>query len=143
MGGTPGKSEGREGVEGIGGKSQGTHAFSRTFSESSNTALSSNLLWLREWLPTMSAWAIPSLCPPLVNSPFISPLRQSLLRIYYSCWIVDRCHFSTFCFLSFSFSCIFRATPVAYGGSQARVQIGAAPAGLCHSHSSARSKLCL
>ena len=36
---------------------------------------------------------------------------------------------------------IFRATPVAYGGSQVRRQIGAAAAGLYHSHSSARSEL--
>ena len=30
---------------------------------------------------------------------------------------------------------LFRAAPVAYGCSQARGQIGAAAAGLCHSHS--------
>ena len=29
----------------------------------------------------------------------------------------------------------FRATSTAYGGSQARVQIGATAVGLCHSHS--------
>ena len=40
-----------------------------------------------------------------------------------------------FCFV-FVF-CFFRATPVAYGGSQARGQIGAVDAGLCHSHSNA------
>ena len=38
-------------------------------------------------------------------------------------------------FLSF-----FRAAPVAYGGSQARGLIGAVAAGLCQSHSNARSK---
>jgi len=36
--------------------------------------------------------------------------------------------------------CLFRATPVAYGGSQARGLIGAVAAGLCHSHSNAGSE---
>ena len=36
---------------------------------------------------------------------------------------------------------LFRATLVAYGSSQVRCPIGAAAAGLCHSHSSTRSKL--
>ena len=35
---------------------------------------------------------------------------------------------------------LFRATPAAYGGSQARGQIGAAAASLCHSHGDARSE---
>ena len=42
------------------------------------------------------------------------------------------------------FSCIFllfRTTPVAYGGSQARGQIRTIVTGLCHSHSNARSEL--
>ena len=42
--------------------------------------------------------------------------------------------FFGFCLLSF-----FLAAPVAYGGSQARGQIGAIAAGLHHSHSNARS----
>ena len=37
----------------------------------------------------------------------------------------------------------FRAVPAAYGGSQARGQIGAAAANLRHSHSNARSEPCL
>ena len=39
------------------------------------------------------------------------------------------------------FFCHFRATPVAYGSSQARGRIRAAAAGLRHSHSNARCKL--
>ena len=39
--------------------------------------------------------------------------------------------------------CLFRATPVAYVGSQARSRNGAVAAGLCHSQSNARSKPCL
>ena len=35
---------------------------------------------------------------------------------------------------------VFRATPEANGGSQARGRIGAVAAGLCHSHSNTRSK---
>ena len=39
--------------------------------------------------------------------------------------------------------CIFRATPTAYGGSQARGLIGAAAASLGQSHSNTRSVPCL
>ena len=43
---------------------------------------------------------------------------------------------------SFSFLLFFyRATPSAYGSSQARGWIGAAAAGLCHSHNNTRSEL--
>ena len=41
------------------------------------------------------------------------------------------------------FSFLFMATPAAYGSSWARGQTGAAAAGLHHSHSNARSELCL
>ena len=56
--------------------------------------------------------------------------------------------FVFFCFVLFLFL-LFRATPAAYGDSQARGQIGAVAAGLCHSHSimpqpcNARSEPCL
>ena len=44
-------------------------------------------------------------------------------------------------FSSFFFSfCLFRATPLAYGGSQARGRIGAVAASLCQRHSNAGSK---
>ena len=39
--------------------------------------------------------------------------------------------------------CVFRATPTAYGSSQARGLIGAVAAGLIDSYSNARSKPCL
>ena len=51
--------------------------------------------------------------------------------------------------LSYSFVCfiilflLFRATPMAYGGAQAKGHIGAVAAGLHHSHSTNRSKRCL
>ena len=38
------------------------------------------------------------------------------------------------------FFCLFRASPMAYGGSQARGQIGAVAAGQNHSHSNVGSK---
>ena len=41
----------------------------------------------------------------------------------------------------FFFLCLFRAKPAAYGGSQARGQIGAGAVRLPYSHSNARSKL--
>ena len=45
-------------------------------------------------------------------------------------------------FLSFFLSvCLFRAAPMAYGGSQAKDPIGAIAAGLYHSHSNTRSQL--
>ena len=37
-------------------------------------------------------------------------------------------------------SCLFRVSPMAYGGSQARGPIGATAPGLRQSHSNARSK---
>ena len=43
-------------------------------------------------------------------------------------------------FFFFLVFCLFRAAPMAYGGSQARGQIGAVPNGLCHSHSNAGSE---
>ena len=44
-------------------------------------------------------------------------------------------------FFFFFFFLLFRATPEAYGGSQARGPVGATAAGLHHSHSNTRSKL--
>ena len=48
-----------------------------------------------------------------------------------------------FIFIYLCTDLLFRATPVAYVSSQARGRSGAAAAGLCHSHSNARSELCL
>ena len=44
------------------------------------------------------------------------------------------------CFLCFCCFCLFRATPVAYGGSQARDQIRAIATSLHHSHSNPGSE---
>ena len=49
-------------------------------------------------------------------------------------------------FFSFFFFCLFAiswATPIAYGGSQARGPIGAVANGLYHSHSNTGSESCL
>ena len=43
-------------------------------------------------------------------------------------------------FSLFVYVCLFKATPVAYGGSQARGTIRAVATGLRHSHSNARSE---
>ena len=48
----------------------------------------------------------------------------------------DKFYFILFCFLFL----LFRATPAAYGGSQAGGLIGATDASLCHRHSNARSE---
>ena len=50
--------------------------------------------------------------------------------------------FGFFCLFVFVcvFVLLFRATPMAFGGSQARSLIGATAASLHHSHSNARSK---
>ena len=44
-------------------------------------------------------------------------------------------------FILFLFFGLFRASPAAHGGSQARGLIGAVAASLCQSHSNTRSKL--
>ena len=49
--------------------------------------------------------------------------------------IVDNRFYQLFSF----FFLLFRATPTAYGSSQARGRIGAVAAGLCHSHSNTGS----
>ena len=53
-------------------------------------------------------------------------------------------HFFSFLFFSFFFfflvSCLFRAAPAAYRGSEARGPIGAVAAGLHHSHSHSGSE---
>ena len=46
-----------------------------------------------------------------------------------------------FCGVFFFFFWLFRASPAAYGGSQARGLMGATAAGLYHSHGNARSEL--
>ena len=43
----------------------------------------------------------------------------------------------------FIFFCLLRAVPTPYGGSQAKVRIGATAAGLCHSYSDSGSEPCL
>ena len=52
--------------------------------------------------------------------------------IYVTCLGSCRQAFEVFCFFFF---CLFRATPMAHGGSKARGRIGAVATGLCQSHS--------
>ena len=63
-----------------------------------------------------------------VHWSILSPIPHSL----YYCFFLSLSFFFFFAF--------FRAAPVAYGGSQARGLIGPVAAGLCQSHSNARSK---
>ena len=66
-----------------------------------------------------------------------------LLTIVPCCRFDFQGSFFFFFFFFFFVLCLFRVTPTAHGGSQARGPIGATAAGLCHSHSNARSELAL
>ena len=86
----------------------------------------------------------------LIEGQFIMTFSQSFLRsllLDSTIYSFSRYLLTIFCALSiavlFFYFCFFRATLVAHGGSQARGQIGAGVAGLHHSHSNVRSKLCL
>ena len=81
-----------------------------------------------------------------------SPFLRMVLTTYYTtkeenqqqaaiCRLLDII-IANKCLFFFVVFCPFRVTPVAYGDSQARGRIGAVAAGLCQSHSNARSKPC-
>ena len=68
-------------------------------------------------------------------------LRHCILQACFTTSILFQlCFFALFILLSF---CLFRATPMEYGGSQARGLVRATVASLCHSYSYARYKPCL
>ena len=99
-------------------------------------------------LCSTGAWGPPTLCPWVPPHMLRSYLQaeapescpSSPSRASPPAW--DLPHFCTLgFFFFFFFSFCFRATPVAYGGSQARGQIGAVANSLHHSHSNTRSKL--
>ena len=74
------------------------------------------------------------------SSLIFSNIKITVFDDYFSCvFKFPTCLYIYF--LSFVFF-FFRAELVAYGGSQARSQIGATAAGLQHSHSNARSGPC-
>ena len=68
----------------------------------------------------------------------ISVLRSNLHPMKTHLHLEVPSHFFLFSF-HFFFFCLFRATLVAYGGAQARGQIGATAVGLPHSHSNGGS----
>ena len=97
---------------------------------------------VRWWIWTLSRQpALLPLCsslfpiPPIFVCLFVCLKQRSWIEIYSNI-------ISGFLFVCL-FVWLFRAVPIAYGGSQARGPIGAAAAGLHHSHSSTRSKPCL
>ena len=67
---------------------------------------------------------------------FALPKSWCLRSLFFNLWNKTTLFFCLFFFL-------FRVAPSAYGSSQARGQIGAAVAGLHHSHSSTGSEPCL
>ena len=81
------------------------------------------------------------LCPKPVQGAIFSSSLIPLLSAALETCTVDKV--STVLSLSFFFFGLFRAMPMAYGGSQARGRIRATAAGLHHSHSHTRSELCL
>ena len=71
------------------------------------------------------------------HTPFLPSMNLRL------CIIDMKALFFSFVFHFVLFFFLFSATPVAYGNSRARGQIGNAATSLCHSHSNARFSLCL
>ena len=65
------------------------------------------------------------------------------IRPFQNTSMIDMGSYNLQIYYLFIYICLFRTTPVAYGSSQARDQIGAAAAGLHHSHSNAGSESCL
>ena len=61
-------------------------------------------------------------------------------RVFCLCFPLGFLWFQIFFIFYFFVFCLFSATPTAYGGSQARGQIGAVTAGLHHSHSNTGSR---
>ena len=80
----------------------------------------------------LMSWAI-SILFSILAAPFYIPI--SSIEVLFFLWVFKRFH----C-LKFIYFCFFRATPVAYGGSQASHLIRAAAAGLHQSHSNDKYK---
>ena len=88
------------------------------------------LIYCLNWYLFSCLTAVPCFC--IFSFPY-------LFLFFYSLTLFV-CLFLVGFFGCFLFVCLFTAALVAYGSSQARAQIGAAAASLCHSHSSAGSK---
>ena len=73
-------------------------------------------------------------------------LQQILLLLVLSIYFILHLYFIAFylfIYLFFGLFAVSWAAPTAYGGSQARGQMGAVAIGLCHIHSNARSEPCM
>ena len=83
-------------------------------------------------------WAMMGTPPSGLYSKVIYSVKPSLNQTISNCKpptsLLLHCFLDHFCF------CLFRATPAAYGNSQAKGQIGATAAGLHHSHGSSGSE---
>ena len=91
---------------------------------------------------------LPSFLPPFLPFSLLSSFfPPSLSSFLFSYFLKSICKFLCVWTLTQSlfYECphFFGATPVAYGGSQARGRVGAAAAGLHHSHSNTGSEPCL
>ena len=77
-----------------------------------------------------------------MNFKFFFLLKYS--RVTTLCWFLMCISVTqSYIYVHSFFVCLFRATPVAYGGSQAWGQVGTVATSLRHSHSNVRSKPCL
>ena len=97
-----------------------------------------------EWGLGVQGWirhnSIPSANSPLPLCPY---LHRVAIQIHCIKSRDDGFNALSWPFLFFFNFFLFRATPSAYGGSQARSLIGATAAGLCQSHSNTGSERCL
>ena len=93
-----------------------------------------------KWSHTLCGFLVWLLCLAYVLSfhPCCSLLSVLHSFLWLSCIPLDED--TTFVYSFFFFFLLFRATPLAYGSSQARGQIGAIAASYSHSHSNAKSK---
>ena len=75
-------------------------------------------------------------------APHFRPLVTAIVTVAREIWFGSSQATPSPTFITFFFL-LFRTAPMVYGRSQARSRIRAAAASLHHSHSNARSELCL
>ena len=83
-----------------------------------------------------------------ISSIFLESVYSECTKHYFLKYLFSPAIFllffqDSYLFIYFWSYCLFRAAPTAYGGFQARGPIRAVAAGLRHTHSNARSDLCL
>ena len=90
-----------------------------------------------ETTPVSCHLVVSRLFPLVTMQPFWTPTRKQQQQKEYTLSSTRSFHLDVDFVCLF---CLFRALPMAYGGFHAKGRIGATAAGLCHSHSNARSE---